>query len=671
MAEKIVLRFQYVGDDIDIVVDDVDKVNLLDLVVEYMNIVDSKNLNKPRYPSFAYLHKTKHFDLLTDGDLMTMFNNLPGSKLIYIWVGSVVKPTELYESAMSLRAFQNEKGVVNEAIIGDNLGQQSCQNFIGDGGNMGESRWSYLKISPVKTNLGRGRGGGRLRGRGSNIGRDLFKGRWVSDITHNGVPILIEDYPSPNKSTKGSQPSTQTTLSILPPIVLTHDIAEQNITTQPTQIIQPPITNDAIEVHNSNSDKSMTLGEGVRGSVNLMKGATRKRVPRTTVKRKGLLGTVNEGVVNDTSIVSLASDNDLNREPLFEFEDGTHQHQDDSSDSEIEGSDSDDDREDDETDLEDCGVVNDYWDPDEGEKWEDEDDVIPKRLYKKGEMYVDEGFGNIIIKPRQLFTDKKHLRDVVRDYCIQSGFAIVVQKANNKKWTVICSDVNCDWRLHACRLSDGLTWVIKSIQNSEHSCLGLEIRNPMVNAKWAARVLLDDIRANNDIPASALNELLWTRFGVRMAISTLYRVRSRALVEIHGGFDESYANLPKYCEMIKITNPDSIVSCTWNSPQHPEKPLAFTSIFISFKACVDGLFSGCRSLIGVDGCHLKGNYGRVLLAAVALDGNDEIFPVAWAIVSSENEESWKFFVHHLKKLLQPSGRGDQWCFILDRQKVCS
>lgn len=102
-----------------------------------------------------------------------------------------------------------------------------------------------------------------------------------------------------------------------------------------------------------------------------------------------------------------------------------------------------------------------------------------------------------------------------------------------------------------------------------------------------------------------------------------------------------------------------------------KKPLAFTSIFISFKDSFDELFSGCRSLIGVDGCHLKGNYGGVLLSAIALDGNDEIFPIAWAIVSSEDEESWMFFVHHLKKLLEPTGRGDQWCIISDRQKVCS
>ncbi|XP_057522445.1 uncharacterized protein LOC130802443 [Amaranthus tricolor] len=45
-----------------------------------------------------------------------------------------------------------------------------------------------------------------------------------------------------------------------------------------------------------------------------------------------------------------------------------------------------------------------------------------------------------------------------------------------------------------------------------------------------------------------------------------------------------------------------------------------------------------------------------------------MFPVAWGIVSCEDEESWKFFIWHLKHVLEPSKRGDNWCIISDRQK---
>lgn len=171
----------------------------------------------------------------------------------------------------------------------------------------------------------------------------------------------------------------------------------------------------------------------------------------------------------------------------------------------------------------------------------------------------------------------------------------------------------------------------------------LETHNSMVNVKWAKRVLMDDIRANNDILANSLNELLWQRYGVLMCQSTLYKVRGKALIDIHGGHDESYTLLPRYCEMIKETNPTSTAFCAWSEP-HPEKPLAFSSIFIVFRGALDGLFAGYRSLTGVDGAHLKGNYGGVLLSEVTLDGNNELFPIAWGIVPGEDQDSWKFFV---------------------------
>ena len=106
-----------------------------------------------------------------------------------------------------------------------------------------------------------------------------------------------------------------------------------------------------------------------------------------------------------------------------------------------------------------------------------------------------------------------------------------------------------------------------------------------------------------------------------------------------GGHDTSYSALPAYCDVIKSTNDGSHASCAWYPPTHLDRPLVFMSIFISFKALLDCLFVDCKSFIGVDGAHLKGNYGGVLLSAITLDGNNEMFPMAWAIVSCEDEES--------------------------------
>ncbi|KAF7112650.1 hypothetical protein RHSIM_RhsimUnG0208000 [Rhododendron simsii] len=41
---------------------------------------------------------------------------------------------------------------------------------------------------------------------------------------------------------------------------------------------------------------------------------------------------------------------------------------------------------------------------------------------------------------------------------------------------------------------------------------------------------------------------------------------------------------------------------------------------------------GCRKIIGVDGCHLKGEYNGQILTVVGVDPNNAMYPMAWAVV---------------------------------------
>ncbi|KAL0283832.1 UNVERIFIED_CONTAM: hypothetical protein Sangu_2865300 [Sesamum angustifolium] len=64
----------------------------------------------------------------------------------------------------------------------------------------------------------------------------------------------------------------------------------------------------------------------------------------------------------------------------------------------------------------------------------------------------------------------------------------------------------------------------------------------------------------------------------------------------------------------------------------------------------------------------RGPFGGVLLAAIGLDGNNGLFPVAFAVVESECKESWTFFFENLSMLVGGFSVDKPWTFMSDRQK---
>ncbi|XP_022157476.1 uncharacterized protein LOC111024169 [Momordica charantia] len=61
----------------------------------------------------------------------------------------------------------------------------------------------------------------------------------------------------------------------------------------------------------------------------------------------------------------------------------------------------------------------------------------------------------------------------------------------------------------------------------------------------------------------------------------------------------------------------------------------------SFRSCI-------RLVLVIDGAHLKGKYRGVILIVTPVDGNNQIYPLAFGIVDKEKDNSWIWFLEHVK-----------------------
>ncbi|KAL0364925.1 UNVERIFIED_CONTAM: hypothetical protein Sangu_0590100 [Sesamum angustifolium] len=84
-------------------------------------------------------------------------------------------------------------------------------------------------------------------------------------------------------------------------------------------------------------------------------------------------------------------------------------------------------------------------------------------------------------------------------------------------------------------------------------------------------------------------------------------------------------------------------------------------VFWAFRPCIEG-FRSCRNVISVDGTHLYTKYKHKLLVAVTLDANQQVLPLAFALVDEESLASWRWFLQMLAKHLLPNDDDRDLCW---------
>ncbi|RYR54160.1 hypothetical protein Ahy_A06g029414 [Arachis hypogaea] len=108
------------------------------------------------------------------------------------------------------------------------------------------------------------------------------------------------------------------------------------------------------------------------------------------------------------------------------------------------------------------------------------------------------------------------------------------------------------------------------------------------------------------------------------------------------GKEKSYNKVPKLLEALQSyflgTICDLRVKLYYEGHLMVRDYCMFDKVFCVFPSCVEA-FKHCKPFVSVDGTHLYGKYGGVLLIAVAQDENSNILPIAFAIVESESTKN--------------------------------
>ncbi|GKV11145.1 hypothetical protein SLEP1_g22425 [Rubroshorea leprosula] len=183
----------------------------------------------------------------------------------------------------------------------------------------------------------------------------------------------------------------------------------------------------------------------------------------------------------------------------------------------------------------------------------------------------------------------------------------------------------------------------------------------MVAEYFKSRIYATPFLKCKDMMIFAYNEL-------RVSINYKKSVRAKKMVlkEMEGSFKDKYAMIHAFGGYLKEVNLGNSVFIKTEENDAGEK--VFMRMYICLKVIKDGWNNGCRGIFRVYGCLLKGICKGVLLSAISCDGNNQMYPIACAVVEYENNDSWTWFMQRLASDLE-LGTGHGYIMISDRHPI--
>ncbi|KAH0977423.1 hypothetical protein GBA52_027142 [Prunus armeniaca] len=194
--------------------------------------------------------------------------------------------------------------------------------------------------------------------------------------------------------------------------------------------------------------------------------------------------------------------------------------------------------------------------------------------------------------------NEDRIKTAVKNYAVMGNYSIKFVKNDKRRITARCT--NCTWMLHASYMQLEETLQIKTFID-KHICVR-NPTNPHVNCVYIAQKYIDRIMDEPDITIKNLKKAVKRDLGYNVSDSQCSRAKRKAKKIIEGTYMEQYSRLWEYCDEVKATNVGSTMKIRVEPPPHLQR------LYVCLDACKKGFLAGCRPIIGVDGCHLKGPF---------------------------------------------------------------
>ncbi|XP_019257660.1 PREDICTED: uncharacterized protein LOC109235867 [Nicotiana attenuata] len=227
-------------------------------------------------------------------------------------------------------------------------------------------------------------------------------------------------------------------------------------------------------------------------------------------------------------------------------------------------------------------------------------------------------YTQIDIEEGQVYQDKQTVAAAMKHFSVVHNY-----------W-LVCVGENCKWHFKATSINDSAMFKIRSF-NRQHTCSLMD--ETFIQRKHTAAVVGSMVIPKYCDPKTIytpkdIQDDMLAEHGVNLSYMQAWRAKEKALQFLRGNPADSYSKLLKYFYILEETYPGS---------------------HVKLKKTADECFLYAFAVVVVDGTFLKSAYRGIMPTASTMDAVGTILPLAYAVIDSENDASWKWFFEQFKQ----------------------
>ncbi|KAK9011246.1 hypothetical protein V6N11_044100 [Hibiscus sabdariffa] len=255
---------------------------------------------------------------------------------------------------------------------------------------------------------------------------------------------------------------------------------------------------------------------------------------------------------------------------------------------------------------------------------------------KTGHVFFDSSTAHPRFELGMIFENSQQFKEALYAYAVGNRFDFKFVSNKKEKVRVVCKGKGCPFVVHVSRDKYDGCFKVKTLV-TDHNC-SVTFKNSRANFKFVGKHFISKLMILPTLRLVQMIKLGKEELNVELNKKLCFRARKWALEKIRGSVVHEFHRLWDYVNTLRAVDVKGTFDLVVERPNATDIP-KFRRIYVCFSALREGFKLYCRPVVGLDGCFLKGSFKGEILSAVGRDCNNQIFPIAWAVVEVENRET--------------------------------